>query len=130
MGENGHACYGIWREIQETEAIRVHDVVEEIRKWRAKPAVEISGEEGEFIWTSWSGSWERDGSVVGLRLPSPHVLVLSRQVALVERRGEDDVLLPQLHHVNLLRLRLQFVGLRHLALAHFGRHSSNNGGGD
>ena len=30
MGKKGHACHGIWSEIQEVESIGVHDIVEEI----------------------------------------------------------------------------------------------------
>ena len=31
--KKSHACHGIWGQIQEMEAVGMHDVAEEIRKW-------------------------------------------------------------------------------------------------
>ena len=50
MGKEGHAHHDIWSEIQEAEAIGVHDVLEEIREGGIEPAREIVDEEGIPIW--------------------------------------------------------------------------------
>ena len=51
MGKEGHARHGIWSEIQEVEAIGVHDVLEEIGEGGTEPAGEVVDEEGVPIWS-------------------------------------------------------------------------------
>ena len=50
--EEGHARHCIQGKIQEAEAKGVHDVAEEIREWRTKPAGKIVNKEGVPIWGS------------------------------------------------------------------------------
>lgn len=111
------------------EAVCVHDVDEEIRKRRAEPAIKVGDKEREFIWAALGGSWAHASSRVSPRLLPPHTQVPINQGAHVERRGEDDVFLPHLHQIDLLRLCIRVDGFRRFALAHFGRHGDCGSGG-
>ena len=50
MCEEDHTRHGIRREIQEAEAVGVHDILDEIREGGTEPAGEIVDEEGVPMW--------------------------------------------------------------------------------
>ena len=85
VSKDRHACYGVRREIQKAEPVRVHDVDEEIGERRTEPAVKLSNEERVSIRVAPGGSRKRAGSKMAIRLLPPHAPVLSDQGVLVER---------------------------------------------
>ena len=51
MCENCHGQNGVGGEIKEAEAVGVHDIAEELREGRAKPAIEEQREEWVPVWS-------------------------------------------------------------------------------
>jgi hypothetical protein len=52
MRKTSHSQHRIQCEIKKVEIVGVHDIIEELRKRRAKPTPEICGREGILIWTA------------------------------------------------------------------------------
>lgn len=117
MREDGHARRGIRREIKKLEAIREHDIVEEIRERGTEAAIEVIGKEVIFASATPGRSWTHAGCRVSFRLPCPHGPISLLQCVRIKHRGEDDVLLPHFR-----QLALRDNGFRLFALACLGRH--------
>ena len=66
MGENCHGQNGVGGKIKEVEPVGVHDITEEIREWRAEPAVEEHGK--ERISANWSCLRGDDGEYLCARM--------------------------------------------------------------
>jgi hypothetical protein len=109
------------------EAVRVHDIIEEIGERRAEPTVEVSNKEVISVRSAFgTRTWNHASCGVSLRLLRPHALVPVLQGSRIERRSKDGELLPHLH-----QLALRDIGLCLLALAFasFGRHGGCEDGG-
>src|SRR3989337_2817981 len=108
------------------EAVRVHDIIEEIREWRAEPTVEVSSKEVISVRSAFgTRTWNHASCGVSLCLLRPHALPVLQSFR-VERRGKDGELLPHLHQLALRDIGLcLFV----FALASLGRHGGCEGGG-
>src|SRR3989337_1013054 len=109
------------------EAVRVHDIIEEIREWRAEPTVEVSSKEVISVRSAFgTRTWNHASCGVSLHLLRPHTLVPVLKGFRVERRSKDGELLPHRH-----QLALRDIGLCLLALvfASLGRHGGCEDGG-
>ena len=123
MCENCHGQNGVGGEVKKAEPVGVHNVAEEIREWRAEPAVEEQGEERISIWSHFPrGGWKYLRARMRSRLRRPEEVVVLLQLLCTELRGEEGPLLPQ------RREPLRLGRLHNLPLVGFRSHGEGGGG--